>query len=330
MRYLKAPNLSMSFSENKKGMKMRFINILNDEKKSKGKGVLAVCALSVFVVGAFVGCGKTNTVGDTVLDNKSSDIVLEEGIKNVEAKDLEAAMKLAILNTNGGKYLEGECMAEGHILLGNDEKAKDNNEKECYAYALVSYGEYGFENGIFTKISGSGAIPTKITFGINSEGEYSLIDYKQAMDGSYYEPSIREMFPKDIAERALHYTDDDTAKLRAQEEAYAKEYLASVRSDAKVQSEHVSKTLANMNVEASNTLLDMFDEYPYWIGTEEKIEDGVRYVYEKQWEDKGNGDGIVTFKKYEYGTEKVVEETVIEIKNGGLNYIKGEARTEKR
>ena len=324
MKYLKAPGLSMNFSENKKGMKMRFSNILNAEKKYAGKGVLTVCALSVFAVGAFVGCSKN----DTTINNNLNDTVIEEGMKlSSSAKDLETAMRLAILNFNTTRYLKGECTAEGHILLGNETRvnAKDNTEEEYCAYALVSYGEYGFENGIFTKVSGSGIIPTKLTFKIDEEGEYSLAEYEQAQDGSLYEPSIREMFPENIAERALHYTDEDRTNLQSQEEAYAKEYLSGVRSDAEMQ-QNVSKDLANMNVEASNTLLDLFNEYPYWIGTEEKIENDVRYVYEKQWEDKGNGDGTVTFKKYEYNTKKVVDETVIEVKNGELNYLKGYLR----
>ena len=327
MKYLKAPGLSMNFSENKKGMKERFSNILNVEKKCAGKGVLAVCALSILAVGAFVGCIKN----DTTINDNYNPTVSEEDTKLSLAKDLETAMKVAILKYNNGRYSDGECTAEGHILLGNEGKvnAKDNAEEECYAYALVSYGEYGFENGIFTKVSGSGAIPTKLTFKINNEGEYSLVDYEQAKDGSLYEPSIREMFPKNIAERALHYTDEDSAKLQAQEEVYAQEYLEGVRDGAKIQS-HVPKTLANMDVTASNTLGELFYEYPYWIGTEEKIEDNVRFVYEKQWEDKGNGDGIVTFRKYEYDTKKITEETVIEIKSGELNYIKGEVRTERR
>ena len=49
----------------------------------------------------------------------------------------------------------------------------------------------------------------------------------------------------------------------------------------------------------------------------------MRYVYEKQWEDKGNGDGIVTYKKYEFDSKKIVQETVIEIKNGEIIYLKG-------
>ena len=321
MKYLKAPRLSMNFSENKKGMKKRFSNILNVDKKSAGKGVLTVCALSVFAVGAFVGCSKN----DTTVDNNLNDTVIEEGTKiSSVAKDLESAVKAGILNFNTTLYSKGECAAEGHIILGSEVKNTDDSKKE-ECYALVSYGEYGFENGIFTKIAGSGAIPTKLTFSINDKGEYSLVEYEQAQDGSLYESSIREMFPKDIAERALHYTDEDSTKLQAQEEAYAQEYLAGVRSDAKIQ-QNVDKDLANMNVEASNTLLELFNEYPYWIGTEEKIENDVRYVYEKQWEDKGNGDGTVTFKKYEYDTKKVVDETVIEVKNGELNYLKGDLR----
>ncbi len=321
MKYLRAPSLSTNFSENKKGMKVRFSNILNVDKKYTGKGVLAVCALSVFAVGAFVGCSKN----DTTINNNLNDMVIEEGMKvSSIAKDLESAVKVGILNFNSTLYSKGECVAEGHIILGSEVK-NTNASKEEECYALVSYGEYGFENGIFTKVSGSGAIPTKLTFSINDKGEYSLVEYEQAQDGSLYESSIREMFPKDIAERALHCTDEDRTNLQVQEEVYAQEYLAGVRSDAKIQ-QNVAKDLANMNVEVSNTLLELFNGYPYWIGTEEKIENDVRYVYEKQWEDKGNGDGTVTFKKYEYETKKVVNETVIEVKNGELNYLKGDLR----
>lgn len=320
MKYFKAPVFSMNFSESKSGMKLRFSNILNLERKRAGKGILAICVLSVFMVGGLVGC-KDNEL--------RSDSNVEPEIQLSSAKDLETAIVQSIFDFNKGKYYGGECKAEGHIVLGNEGKidADTNEEVENYVYALVSYGEYGFENGIFTKVSGSGAIPTRFTFRIDNDGKYELVEYKEAEDGSRYTTSIREMFPDAIAERALHYTDFDSEKLSSLEEQYAKEYLLGInRSDADIK-QNVTKDLAKMNVEASNALLDLFYDYPYWIGTEEKIEDDVRYVYEKQWEDKGNGDGIVTFKKYEYDTENVVDETVIEIKDGKLEYLKGEVRT---
>lgn len=327
MRYFKAPVLSMNFSENKKEMKKRFLNILDLNEKNKGILALGVIVLGVFIAGTLIGCSNNKTIkNDEKLQNKADNERLDTA-----ATDMETAVSQAIFSRSSGKYLEGECIAEGHIILGNEDKidAGTNKILESYVYALVSYGEYGFENGIFTKVSGSGAIPTKLTFSRNDLGEYLLIDYKQAEDGSNYTKSVRDMFPALIAERALHYTDFDSAKLVSQEEEYVKAYLVAVRSDAKI-SQNVEKSLSNMNVNASNTLGDLFNEYPYWIGTEEKIENGVRYVYEKKWEDKGNGNGVVTFRKYEYDSNNVVEETVIEVKDGELNYIKGDIRTERR
>ena len=85
-----------------------------------------------------------------------------------------------------------------------------------------------------------------------------------------------------------------------------------------------------MDTEASNTLIDLYYDYPYWIGTEEKIENGVRCVYEKKWQSSGGGDGTVTYLKYEYGSEKVLEKTVIEVKKGKIKYIEGKLRTERK
>ena len=59
---------------------------------------------------------------------------------------------------------------EGHIILDIEEKAE---EIKVYHRKLKP----GFENGIFTKISNSGAIPTVITY--QRRGEYSLKEYQE-------------------------------------------------------------------------------------------------------------------------------------------------------
>lgn len=48
---------------------------------------------------------------------------------------------------------------------------------------LLSAGAFGFENGMFTKVSGSGAIPTVMTFSKDNDGNYSVLEYKEPMDG---------------------------------------------------------------------------------------------------------------------------------------------------
>lgn len=231
---------------------------------------------------------------------------------------IESAVSGAILAHNSDRYLKGECCAEGNIIIDKEEKGDFVN-----VYAYVSYGEYGFENNVFTKVSGSGAIPTNMVFSYN-DGKYILKDYIEPEDGSDYVDSIKRIFPKRLWDKVLSDDGETYKQLEKLEHKYAAQYLADIGRTADIgDTEHI---LADMNVDASNKLLDMYGEYPYWIGTCETLKDGVRTVYEKQWESRGNGDGTVKFIKYIDGA--VVEETVIDVKDGNLEYKKGEMREE--
>jgi len=237
--------------------------------------------------------------------------------------DIDRAVSDAILKSNSNGYGKGECVAEGHIILGTSDMGGKSEKKFIETYVLATYGEYGFQNGNFVKTSGSGIIPTRITFEVDDSGRYTLVEYKQAKDGSEYVASVKEMFPKEYWDRALSASREDHDECKKQERAYAKAYLESIGRITEIGDYADFKyELPNMNVNASNSLLSQFVEYPYWIGTQEKIENGIRYVYETQWEDKGNGDGTVTYKKYEFDSKKVVQETVLEIKNGEIIYLK--------
>ena len=234
------------------------------------------------------------------------------------------AISNAILSHNSGGYLSGECIGEGHVILGSEQCAEGN-----ILYLITSYGEYGFENGRFVKVSGSGAIPVRLTLAPDN----TVIEYKEPMDGSYWLPSLKEMFPKGYVDIVLNQSEQYYNDCIAQEEQYARAYLKSIGRNAPVgeTSDERDKLypLPDMNVEASNTLLDLFWDYPYWLGTQEKIEDGRRFVYEKSWEDKGNGNGTVTFMKYLYGGSYIAEKYVIEVNGGELNYLEGEPRTSR-
>ena len=233
---------------------------------------------------------------------------------------IDGALSYWILNENSNGYAGRECVSEGHAVL---ETAEENGE--LLVYSIVSYGEFSFENGIFTVTSGSGAIPTVILLKKTPGGIYVLEEYREPMDGSGYMESLKEMFPGKLLAAAQNAHDHMPA-LDAQKEAYAARYLARIGREAEIMSGHVMKTLADMNVEASNALLDMYWDYPYWIGTEEKIENGERFVYEKKWTDKGGGDGTVSFIKSKFGGG-VVEKVVIEIKNGEMTYLEGTPRS---
>lgn len=208
-----------------------------------------------------------------------------------ESKDLETAVALAALQRGSGYYYYGgECGSEGHVILGTKE---DKDVTMVYAIATVS--QYGFQNGIFTPVSGSGAIPTVLTLVKNQEGEYACVKWEQPMDGAYYISSLEELFPQSLWSKVKH-ADQYYEGLVGQKEAYAEAYLKQIGREAKIQ-EHVETILPDLPVEVSNLLLELRWEYPYWIGTEERIEDGVRYIYETKQEKTGDGPGIMVYEK---------------------------------
>ena len=184
MKYLKPPMLSMNFSENKIGMKKRISNVLYNGKKHNGKLVLCMIALCSVIIGFFVGCSPKENV---TLNNE------DETSKTVykENMTLDEMVSHALLTKNDGRYAVGECKAEGHIILGSEEK-----DNETYIYALTMYGEYGFQDDNFVKVSGSGVIPAVIIFAENEQGEKTN-SIKWPLDGSAWIDSIKELFPEE-------------------------------------------------------------------------------------------------------------------------------------
>lgn len=198
-------------------------------------------------------------------------------------------------------------------------KIAENSEHQLKVYCIVSYGEFGFENNFFTKISGSGAIPTVITLSKNELGDYGLLEYEEPEDGEGYFQSILNMFPfylyPFVLQSDIYYKD-----LCVQQEVYAKHYLITIdRVSSDISSSNVEKTLTKMNVQASNKLLNLFNKYPYWIGTKEKLEDGVRYIYRKEYDAISQ---IVTYTK-EKADGTIVEKYVIDTTDGELVFLEG-------
>ena len=63
-----------------------------------------------------------------------------------------------------------------------------------------------------------------------------------------------------------------------------------------------------MSVAASNELLGRAElsDYPYYLGTEERMVDGVRWVYATAWEPDGDGRGTATYTRYRYDDGETV------------------------
>lgn len=230
--------------------------------------------------------------------------------------DLDEAVGMAVLSSNVGKYGSQECVAEGHILL-----EKEQEDTKTTVYALTMYGEYGFENGVFIKGSGTGLIPAVMTFSYDEKNGYVLEDCQYPMDGSYYVSSIQELFPEKYWDRCIVHRDDDIEELTRQERIYAGDYLNRLGRTAKIGDYadvgHLLLTDAGVSVEVSNHLAelekDLLYGYPYWIGNLEKLEDGVRYVYEMSLDKKA---GEIIYTKSVYDTKEVVEQIRIDMNTG--------------
>ncbi|WP_077713035.1 DUF4825 domain-containing protein [Desulforamulus ferrireducens] len=211
--------------------------------------------------------------------------------------NLDTAVSQAII-AQGKGYKAGEVVTEGHVILETEE-----SNGKVKVYTIASLGWFAFENNIFTKTSGSGAIPTVITFAKNEKGEYALLTYEEPQDGAYYVASLKKMFPRMLQARVLD-AQSEYANLAQQQEAQAAAYLKGIGREAQVSAAHVEKELADIDVQAKNKLfaeLTKDDEFlnncPYWLGTREQIEDGVRYIYETSQSKTKDGYHRITFRK---------------------------------
>jgi len=217
---------------------------------------------------------------------------------NQKPGDMDSAAGLAI-KSRSYAYGAGETVTEGHIILDSEE-----NNGTVKVYTIASIGIFGFENGIFTKVSGSGAIPTVMIFSKDENGAYSLLDYKEPQDGAGYVDSLKKMFPGKLQDRVLS-SQGDYADLARQQEAQAAEYLKGIGRAAEVSAAHVARKLPDINVDASNKLFfgyntkyDAFlNNCPYWLGTRERIENGVRYIYETSQGKTVDGYDLIVFRK---------------------------------
>ena len=220
-----------------------------------------------------------------------------------EREKLSQLVGDAIIADNASSYYQGECCAEGHKILGSD--LSGNCLK---VYALTTFGNYGFQNDMFVKISGSGVIPAVLTFEKNGE-EYKLLEIEYPRDGSEYVKSIERMFPLKYRAAALN-GDSAYDELVSHERAYAEEYLQSIGREADIGEfrdlEVVLLTDLGVSVEVSNQLAGdrNLGDYPFWVGTTEYLEDGVRYVRSLSYDEDA---GEIVFSTVEKETGEVTE-----------------------
>lgn len=224
-----------------------------------------------------------------------------------ESESIEKAVSKAILDDNEIKYYDfgTECATEGHIIYGTE--FVDN---KCKVYVLTDYSQFGFENGYFVEKSG-GRVPAVMTFEKTTNG-YNLLSIDYAEDGSRYQPSIEEMFPKKYQYRVMFPTEKDYENLWNQNKVYAQAYLDKIGRSEEIcrtyEVENILPTDVGISVEVSNELLNIRSINAYnsliGFGYFENIENGVRYIYRSTYEKEQNK---IVYTKEIYDTHEIVE-----------------------
>lgn len=240
----------------------------------------------------------------------------------ISEEELSPIVSQAIISENEGLYLDGECCGEGHKILGSS--LKDNILK---VYALTMTGNYGFQNDMFIKISGSGVIPAVLNFEKDGE-DYKLLEIEYPTDGDGYEESIKQMFPEKYRSEALNPGENVYEELQSKEHNYAEEYLKSIGREARIGEyadlNTVLLTDRGVSVDVSNKLVcdNRLWQYPYWIGTLEALEDEVRYVYSLSFDETQRK---IVFEKTEKESGEVTETFVFDA-DTGKEIIPGEEK----
>lgn len=230
--------------------------------------------------------------------------------KNTSIKitpELDKAVSSAILEDNKDSFYDGECQAEGHIIF---EAEKHNDEIIVYSY--IGYSEYGFENGNFVGVSGMNC-PAVIKLDKNNK----LIEIKHPEDGDLYSKSIKKMFPKSCINDVLNLSDENEKSINEQQKEYAKVYLESIGRDAPLGTmsdfEYPIVTDFGVSIDVSNSLSETVEKnkpYPYWIGNKELVENGIRYVYQMDYD---KNESKIIYTKYEYDNpDNILEKIVID------------------
>ena len=234
---------------------------------------------------------------------------IESSALHTEPRTIDEAVSQAIKDQSKA-YAKGEIATEGHVILKVVE-----SKGLITAYTVASCGWFSFENGIFTKVGGSGNVPTVIKFTKDDKGQYLLIEYIEPQDGARYTKSLKDMFPSDLQDK-LH---DDYPQIIQMQEQQAKAYLESIGRTDWV-SYRIKKNPLKIDTEASNKLfseLTKNDEFlnncPSWIGTREVIEDGESFVYRTLQDKNEKGYDRVIFRKLNKA-DKVIEERIYTIK----------------
>lgn len=244
------------------------------------------------------------------------------------SSSLDEAISNAVKDSIYEDYYLGELDTEAHVILG-----KKEIENKLDVYTIVNYGSFKFENDVFTLVSGAWGLPMVLTFEKDENNNYYFIDYKEVMDGGMYVDSIKEMFPIYLIPKVMN-SDKYAEKLSEEQRLQAKKYLDSINRntdinidyvfDSKYEKEYLDKYISAEAQDKLFSVVELYD-YPTWIGRNEKLIDGVRYVYETNIETDSDGYKVVVYRKMDE-SKTVVEEHQYKIYDNDIKEVKHDVK----
>lgn len=246
--------------------KSRIKNVLNWKKHSRWITMIFL-ALTILVIVICAFNPKEETIQqlhfpvdtDSASNNDSTEEPTDISTEiNTQQDPLDAAISTAILEFNKNRTPDGDFACESHVILATESSSLQNggNADSVTVYAMVLYHMFDYSNSTFELVGGS-HIPTALTFAVSKDGKYSLTEYWQPGDGSYYARDIREKFPKAIQTDAL-----DTQKfILAQIQNCYAQVIAHGKVNTDRTIEQLFQTIASSPAESSNPS-DYIDAHP--------------------------------------------------------------------
>ncbi len=231
-----------------------------------------------------------------------------------EENQLDTAIREAIFAENIGNYLPGECQGVGYKIIETFEE-----DGVLSVYALTEYVEYGFQDGVLVNVSGTNP-KVLMRFEQMESGNYKLVFYTRLdLFSDLSEKEIEQLLePLNKTGKSYVYTDEDLQKVRAQADEDAVAYLKSINrvADVGVRTEHKGNLLTDL-VPNTDLLMELskdetYSLYPDWIGTQERIENSIRYIYQTEYDEVLKQ---IIFSKILFDTNETVERQVIDIQD---------------
>lgn len=258
---------------------------------------------------------EENSTEVPVTDNNDISVSPDTPISDdSEENQLDTAIREAIFAENIGNYLPGECQGVGYKIIETFEE-----DGVLSVYALTEYVEYGFQDGVFVNVSGTNP-KVLMRFEQMESGNYKLIFYTRLdLFSDLSEKEIEQLLePLNKTGKSYIYTDEDLQKVRAQADEDAVAYLKSINrvADVGVRTEHKGNLLTDL-VPNTDLLMELskdetYSLYPDWIGTQERIENSIRYIYQTEYDEVLKQ---TIFSKILFDTNETVERQVIDIQD---------------